>query len=329
MGSVLLTGGAGYIGSHTAKALRSSGREVVVLDSLVTGHREAIQDLPLVEADIADREIVRNTIRRYNVKAVIHFAAFLSESESIADPNRYYTNNFTKTLELLDTLIGESVRNFIFSSTAAVYGSPKEIPIQEKCPANPISPYGESKLAVERALPYFERSYGLRFICLRYFNAAGADTDGKLGEDHNPETHLIPNALNATTGGPELKIYGDDYETKDGTCERDYVHVSDLASAHLLALEKLESGNSSSVYNIGLERAYSVFNVLKIVENITGNLVPYSVVSRRIGDPAILLASSDRIRTELGWRPQHEALDTIVESAWSWHRSHPNGYASV
>ena len=329
MGSILLTGGAGYIGSHTAKALQASGREVIVLDSLVTGHREATQGLPLVEADISDRETIQDTIRRYSVTAVIHFAAFISESESISNPNRYYTNNFTKTLGLLEALITESVENFIFSSTAAVYGNPKEVPVQENCPVNPISPYGESKLSVERALPYFERAYGLRFICLRYFNAAGADTEGKLGEDHNPETHLIPSALNATTGGAELKIYGNDYKTADGTCERDYVHVSDLASAHLLALDKLESGNVSSVYNLGLERAYSVLNVLEIVENVTGNLVPYSVVGRRIGDPAVLLASSDRIRKELGWRPQYEALDAIIESAWSWHRSHPHGYASV
>lgn len=328
MGTVLVTGGAGYVGSHAAKALRTAGHEVVVLDNLVAGHREAVQGGPLVEADIADSAAVRDAIRRYRVTAVMHFAALLSVGQSVQAPGEYYANNVSGTLALLNVLVRESIHHFVFSSTAAVYGEPVETPIREDHPTAPINPYGETKLAIERALPHYDRAYGLRSIRLRYFNAAGADGEGELGEDHHPEEHLIPRALQATAGAATLEIYGDDYATSDGTCERDYVHVSDLAAAHVLALKALESGKPSSVYNLGNGRGHSVREVATAVERVTGLRMRQTVGPRRAGDPAVLLASSERVRTELGWEPQYEALDTIVETAWAWHRTHPRGYAS-
>ena len=328
MGAVLVTGGAGYVGSHAAKALRTAGHEVVVLDNLVAGHREAVRGGPLVEADIADSAAVRDAIRRYRVTAVMHFAALLSVGQSVQAPGEYYANNVSGTLALLNVLVTESIHHFVFSSTAAVYGEPVETPIREDHPTAPINPYGETKLAIERALPHYDRAYGLRSIRLRYFNAAGADGEGELGEDHHPEEHLIPRALQATADEATLEIYGDDYATSDGTCERDYVHVSDLAAAHVLALKALESGKPSSVYNLGNGRGHSVREVATAVERVTGLRMRQTVAPRRAGDPAVLLASSERVRTELGWEPQYEALDTIVETAWAWHRTHPRGYAS-
>ena len=328
MGAVLVTGGAGYVGSHAAKALRTAGHEVVVLDNLVAGHREAVQGGSLVEADIADSAAVRDAIRRYRVTAVMHFAALLSVGQSVQAPGEYYANNVSGTLALLNVLVTESIHHFVFSSTAAVYGEPVETPIREDHPTAPINPYGETKLAIERALPHYDRAYGLRSIRLRYFNAAGADGEGELGEDHHPEEHLIPRALQATADEATLEIYGDDYATSDGTCERDYVHVSDLAAAHVLALKALESGKPSSVYNLGNGRGHSVREVATAVERVTGLRMRQTVAPRRAGDPAVLLASSERVRTELGWEPQYEALDTIVETAWAWHRTHPRGYAS-
>ena len=328
MGAVLVTGGAGYVGSHAAKALRTAGHEVVVLDNLVAGHREAVQGGPLVEADIADSAAVRDAIRRYRVTAVMHFAALLSVGQSVQAPGEYYANNVSGTLALLNVLVTESIHHFVFSSTAAVYGEPVETPIREDHRTAPINPYGETKLAIERALPHYDRAYGLRSIRLRYFNAAGADGEGELGEDRHPEEHLIPRALQATADKATLEIYGDDYATSDGTCERDYVHVSDLAAAHVLALKALESGKPSSVYNLGNGRGHSVREVATAVERVTGLRMRQTVAPRRAGDPAVLLASSERVRTELGWEPQYEALDTIVETAWAWHRTHPRGYAS-
>ena len=328
MGAVLVTGGAGYIGSHAAKALRATGHEVVVLDSLFAGHRQAVCGGPLVEADIADTEVVRDTVRRYHVTSVMHFAALLSVGESMSAPARYYANNVVKTLTLFDALVAESIEQLVFSSTAAVYGEPETTPITEDHPTCPINAYGETKLAVERALRHYGSAYGLRAVCLRYFNAAGADPDGEVGEDHHPEEHLIPRTLAATTGGPSLGIYGDDYPTEDGTCLRDYVHVSDLAAAHVQALSALESGSSSAVYNLGNGRGFSVREVIAAVERVTGSRVPHDVQPRREGDPAVLLASSARARTELGWAPRHAELDVIVETAWRWHQAHPGGYES-
>ena len=328
MGAVLVTGGAGYIGSHAAHALRAAGRDVVVLDSLQAGHREAVRGLPLVTADIADTAAVRETIRRYRVTAAMHFAALISVGDSVAAPARYYANNVCGTLALLDALVRESVGLLVFSSTAAVYGEPLRTPIAEDHATRPINAYGETKLAVERALPHYERAYGLRSVRLRYFNAAGADPHGRIGEDHRPEEHLIPRALAAAGGGPPLVVFGDDYATADGTCRRDYVHVSDLAAAHVLALAALEAGKPSGVYNLGNGRAFSVRDVIAAVERIAGRRVRHELGPRRPGDPAVLLAASERARSELGWEPIYEELDVIVETAWRWHRSHPRGYAS-
>ena len=326
MGAVLVTGGAGYVGSHAAKALSESGIDVVVLDSLVAGHREAVSGVPFVEADVADSAVVRETIRRYEVTAVMHFAAFLSVGESVKAPASYYANNVGKTIGLLDAVVQESVGRFIFSSTAAVYGNPRETPIREEHPREPINAYGETKLAVERALPHYALAYGLRCVSLRYFNAAGAHVSATIGEDHDPEIHLIPRAIAATSGDAELEVYGSDYPTKDGTCERDYVHVSDLADAHVLALKALESGTRAPAYNLGNGRGYSVNEVIAAVERVTGRAVRHTVSSRRSGNPAVLRASSARARAELGWTPRFEDLKAIVQTAWDWHRGHPGGY---
>ncbi len=328
MGAVLVAGGAGYIGSHTVRALRDAGIDVVVLDSLVAGHREAVPDVPLVEADISDRQAVREAIRRHGVTAAMHFAAFLAVGESVQAPAPYYINNVAKTLALLETLVEESVDQFVFSSTAAVFGEPRDTPIREDHPTEPINAYGETKLAVERALPHFARAYGLRSVSLRYFNAAGADPSGKIGEDHSPEIHLIPRALAAVSDGTPVEVYGDDYPTPDGTCVRDYVHVCDLADAHLLALRALESGTPLTAYNLGNGRGYSVKDVVAAAERVTGRQALPRVVGRRAGDPAVLLASSARARNELGWSPRFEEIDVIVRTAWDWHRNHPSGYRS-
>ena len=328
MGAVLVTGGAGYIGSHTVRALRDAGMDVVVLDSLVAGHREAVPDVPLVEADISDVGVVRETIRRYGVTAAMHFAAFLSVGESVRAPAIYYANNVAKTLALLETFVQESVERLVFSSTAAVYGEPRETPIREDHPTEPINAYGETKLAVERALPHFARAHGVRSVSLRYFNAAGADPSGLIGEDHDPEFHLIPRTLGAVTDGAMVDIYGADYPTPDGTCVRDYVHVCDLADAHVLALRGLEAGKVSGAYNLGNGYGYSVKDVVAAVDRVTGGKVRSRVVARRAGDPAVLLASSAQARSKLGWSPRFEEIDVIVRTAWDWHRSHPNGYRS-
>jgi len=327
MGVVLVTGGAGYIGSHAVKALTDAGSEVVVLDSLVAGHRDAIMGIPFVQADIADTNEVRKTIREYQVTAVIHFAAFLSVRESVSVPNLYYRNNVIKTLDLLDTLVEESIEDFVFSSSAAVYGNPDAVLIDEDHRTAPVNAYGETKLAIERALPHYRTAYGLRSVSLRYFNAAGADASGTIGEDHNPEVHLIPRAL-AAAGDGTLEIFGGDYPTRDGTCERDYVHVSDLADAHVLALRRVANFQGSSTYNLGNGQGYSVKDVVAAVERVTGKSVRQRISARRLGDPPSLLAVSERARSELGWEPRFEALDAIVETAWKWHSTHPNGYRS-
>lgn len=328
MGAVLVAGGAGYIGSQTVRALRDAGTDVVVLDSLVAGHREAISDVSLVESDISDTDIVRATVRRYGVTSAMHFAAFLAVGESVQEPARYYANNVAKTLAFLDALVQESVERFVFSSTCAVYGEPQETPIPEDHPTEPVNAYGETKLVVERALPHFARAYGLQSVSLRYFNAAGADPSGEIGEDHDPEIHLIPRALSAVTAGQPVQIYGDDYPTSDGTCVRDYIHVCDLAQAHLLALRRLEAGTASRAYNLANGRGYSVREVIAAAERVTGTAARCEVVARRPGDPAVLLASGARARSELGWSPRFEEIDEIVRTAWTWHESHPDGYRS-
>jgi UDP-glucose-4-epimerase GalE len=326
--AVLVTGGAGYIGSHAVKALVRAGRRVVVYDDLSAGHREAIGRAPLVVGDIRETALLRETIRDHGVGAVMHFAAWLSVGDSVFDPIGYYRTNVLGALSVLEAVAGEGVRRFIFSSTAAVFGDPVETPITETHPRNPVNAYGETKLAIERALPHFARAYGLGWIALRYFNAAGADPDGELGEDHDPEIHLIPRAIDAALGKAPLQIFGDDYPTPDGTCLRDYVHVSDLADAHVLALERLEAEPASRVFNLGNGRPHSVREVIQAVAGVIGRPVPHGVAPRRAGDPAVLFASSERIRSELGWRPRFEDLEAIVRTAYSWRARHPAGYAA-
>jgi len=326
---VLVTGGAGYIGSHSVKALRRAGYDVVVFDNLSAGHRGATLGAPLVLGDIRDVDAVRRALRESGAAAVMHFAARLVVSESVHDPAGYYLNNVTGTLATLEAMAAEGCRCFVFSSTCAVYGEPTSVPLTESHLTVPVSPYGQTKLAVEQALPHFERAYGIRSIRLRYFNAAGADPDGDLGEDHDPEIHLIPRALDAAQGGSPFELFGEDYPTPDGTCIRDYVHVTDLADAHVRALSRLLEGGASSTYNLGAEQPSSVREVLAAVERVTGHRVPFVSAARRPGDPAALYASSARIRAELGWVPLRVSLETIVADAWRWHSNHPQGFRMV
>jgi UDP-glucose-4-epimerase GalE len=323
-----VTGGAGYIGSHAAKALRQAGHRVVIYDNLSAGHREATLGAPLVVGDIADVDAVRQAIRESGATSVMHFAAWLAVAESVSDPAGYYRNNVTGTLGTLQAMALEGVKHFVFSSTCAVYGEPKEVPLHEDLPPAPINAYGQTKLAIEHALPHFERAYGIRSIRLRYFNAAGADPEGELGEDHAPEVHVIPRAFEAAIAGAPMYIYGEDYPTPDGTCLRDYIHVTDLADAHVRALSHLERGGASASYNAGTERPSSVREVIDTVERVTGKLVNRVAAPRRPGDPAVLYASAQRIRADLGWVPQRADLDTIVADAWRWHSSHPHGFRS-
>jgi UDP-glucose-4-epimerase GalE len=317
---VLVTGGAGYVGSHAAKALRAAGYRVTIYDNLSAGHRRAALGAPLIEGDIRDVETVRRALRDTGASAVMHFAAFLNVSDSVADPVAYYRNNVMGTLATLEAMAAESCRRFVFSSTCAVYGEPVETPIRETHPTAPINAYGQTKLAIEHALPHYERGWGLQSIRLRYFNAAGADPDGELGEDHHPEIHAIPRAIEAATGGPEFKIMGTDYPTPDGTCLRDYIHVTDLADAHVRALRRLEAGGPSQTYNLGTERPTSVREIVAAVERVTGRTVASSVAPRRPGDPAVLYASAQRAREELGWVPARPGIDAIVGDAWRWHQ---------
>jgi UDP-glucose-4-epimerase GalE len=324
--AVLVTGGAGYIGSHAAKALDGSGYRVIVYDNLTAGHRASVKYGALVEGDIANVDCLRDALRRYDVFAVMHFAAFLDVGESVRDPVRYYRNNVSGALSVLEAMAAESVKHFVFSSTCATYGEPIETPIVETHPQKPINSYGETKLAVERALPHFERAYGMDFVALRYFNAAGADPDGEMGEDHSPEIHVIPRTIDAATGGPGLQVFGDDYPTPDGTCLRDYIHVSDLATAHVAALEAIVETGKSGAYNLGTGHPHSVREVIETVERVTGRRVPWTLAPRRPGDPAVLYAAPQKAQAELHWTPRYADLETIVRTAWEWHRTHPHGY---
>jgi UDP-glucose-4-epimerase GalE len=325
---VLVAGGAGYIGSHAVKALRAAGEDVVVYDDLSAGHRQAAElaGAPLEEGDIRDTARLTEVMRAHRVDAVMHFAALLSVGDSVRDPARYYDNNVTGALSMLRAMVAAGVPHFIFSSTAATFGNPVETPITEAHPQIPINAYGETKLAIERALPHFERAYGVKWTALRYFNAAGADPDGRLGEDHHPEIHIIPRAVDAALGRGTFAVFGEDYDTPDGTCLRDYVHVADLASAHLLALQSLRAGGEPASYNLGNGRPVSVREVVTAVERVTGRTVPAGRAPRRPGDPAVLFASSDRIKRALGWKPAYEDLDVIVETAYRWREGHPSGY---
>jgi len=326
MGNVLVTGGAGYIGSHAVKALNAAGHHVTVYDDLSAGHREAArfaQDF--VEGDILDTVRLRRALQDHGCDAVMHFAAWLSVGDSVRDPAGYYRNNVLGALSVLDAMVAEEVPHLVFSSTAAVFGNAVETPITEHHPQQPINAYGETKLAIERALPHYERAYGLRAVVLRYFNASGADPDGDLGEDHDPELHLIPRAIDAALGRDTFQIFGDDYDTPDGTCLRDYIHVTDLADAHVRAMDSLRQGGRSATFNLGNGRPVSVRQVIDAVARIVGRPVPATIGPRRDGDPGVLFASSDRIKRELGWTPRLEDIDTIVRTAWAWREARPAG----
>jgi UDP-glucose-4-epimerase GalE len=323
---ILVTGGAGYIGSHASKTLRRAGYQVVVLDNLSAGHREAVLGAELVRGDVGDAALVRNVLHDHRISAVMHFAAWLDVGASVRDPVGYYRNNVMGTLGLLEAMAGSEAKLLVFSSTCATYGEPIETPIVETHPQRPINSYGETKLAIERALPHFERAYGIHSVALRYFNAAGADPDGAIGEDHSPEIHLIPRAIHSATGGECLQVFGDDYPTPDGTCLRDYVHVVDLAEAHVKALEALAETGRSTAYNLGTGTPHSVRQVIESVERVTNRRVPWTLGPRRPGDPAVLYAAAHKAQAELHWKPRFPDLDSIVTTAWRWHQHHPHGY---
>jgi UDP-arabinose 4-epimerase len=316
---VLVTGGAGYIGSHTAKALAVQGFTPVVYDNLANGHRWAVQWGPLVEGDIRDRAKLADTLRSYDISAVLHFAAFAYVGESMRCPERYFDNNVGGTLSVLDTMLEAGARHIVFSSSCATYGNPDRIPISEDTLQSPINPYGETKLMAERALRWYGAAHGITWTALRYFNAAGADADGELGEVHLPETHLIPLILQAALTGTPFEIYGADYPTRDGSCVRDYIHVSDLADAHVLALRYLLDGRESLALNLGTGHGHSVREIIETVRRVTGRDVPYRIAERRSGDPASLIADASRAERVLGWRAQRSGLESIVSSAWNWH----------
>jgi UDP-arabinose 4-epimerase len=318
--SILIVGGAGYIGSHTAKLVAQAGGSPVVLDNLVYGHRWAVKWGPLVEGDLADTALVDHVLKTHRVTAVIHFAAYAYVGESVTNPRKYFRNNVANTLNLLDAMIDNGVRDIVFSSTCATYGEPTKVPISEDHPQNPVNPYGESKLAVEKILHWYQGAYPLRFAALRYFNAAGADPDGEIGEDHDPETHLIPLAIEAALGRRSgLDIYGTDYPTPDGTAIRDYIHVADLAQAHLLALDALMGGTTRLRLNLGTGQGQSVREVVAAVERASGRKVPVREAGRRAGDPPALVADARQAAAVLGWQPKYSDIDTIVEHAFRWH----------
>jgi len=326
---ILVTGGAGYIGSHACKALAKAGYTPIAYDNLVYGHRAAVRWGPLVEADLADQATLAETLARFEIAAVMHFAAFAYVGESMTNPQLYFHNNVVNTLTLLDSMVDHGVRDIVFSSTCATYGEPTKVPIAEDHLQVPVNPYGESKLAVEKILGWYQKAYAIRFAALRYFNAAGADPDGEIGEDHDPETHLIPLAIEAALGrGKELQIFGTDYPTPDGTAVRDYIHVTDLAEAHLLALARLTAGATDLRLNLGTGQGHSVREVLGAVEKISGRKVPAREVGRRPGDPPALVADARKAGEVLGWRPTYAALETIVEHALRWHEKHKPDKAS-
>ena len=321
-GTILVVGGAGYIGSHMVKELLDAGYTVIVLDNFSTGHRDLLPGGLLIEGDLGDPKLLDALFTQHEIDAVMHFAAFSLVGESVVNPLKYYRNNLARTIELLDAMIRFDVKKFIFSSTAAVYGEPVRVPITETHPSSPTNPYGATKIAVERMLKDCDQAHGLKSVCLRYFNAAGADESGNIGERHRPESHLIPLVLKVATGERKnIKIFGTDYDTPDGTCLRDYIHVTDLARAHLLALNHLLSGGQSAVYNLGNSKGASVREVISLAEKITGRRIPVVETGRRAGDPAVLVAGSEKIKTELGWRPRYETLETIIQTAWNWHQS--------
>jgi UDP-glucose 4-epimerase len=332
MANILVTGGAGYIGGFTTRALSASGHTVTVFDDLSAGHTAAIPEgIRFIQGNTGDAEAIRKVLTQNPFDAIIHFAAFIEAGESMVEPRRFYANNVVGGINLLDAILDTAGNNdpipLVFSSTAAVYGMPKEVPISESASKSPVNVYGDSKLALEHVMDAYDRAYGLRAIRLRYFNACGADPSGEYGESHANETHLIPNALKAANNGTPMHIFGTDYDTPDGTCIRDYVHVADLANAHILAVEALINGAPSNQYNVGLGSGFSVSQILDVVDKVTGKTIQRNLQSRRAGDPAVLVADSSRLQAELGWKPQYNDVETIVATAWEWHRNHPNGYS--
>jgi UDP-glucose 4-epimerase len=328
MMNVLVCGGAGYIGSHTVYELIERGHSVVVVDSLIKGHKAAVHnEAKFYLGDIRDEEFMDRVFKENNIDAVIDFAAFSLVGESVNEPFKYYENNVYGTLKLLEAMERAGVKKIVFSSTAATYGEPENDIIVESDKTNPTNPYGETKLTVEKMLKWADNAYGIKFVALRYFNAAGAHISGKIGEDHSPETHLIPIILQTALGQREkMFIFGDDYDTPDGTCVRDYIHVTDLADAHIKALEKLFKTNESGIYNLGNGKGFSVKEVIEKAKKVTGKDFKVEIEARRSGDPSTLIASSEKAIKELGWKPKFNTLDKIIETAWNWHKDHKNGY---
>ncbi len=319
---ILICGGAGYIGSHANKLLAARGYETVVFDNLVYGHREAVKWGKFIKGDLKDPEEIDAVFENYPIDAVMHFAAYAYVGESVVEPEKYYVNNVANTLNLLHAMREHGCNKIIFSSTCATYGEPEKVPITEDMTQKPVNPYGASKFMVERILKDYGNAYGLKYIALRYFNAAGADPEGEIGEEHNPETHLIPLVLDAASGKrTDIKVFGTDYPTRDGSCIRDYIHVTDLASAHLLALEYLDNGGESGCFNLGNEQGTSVLEVIEAVRKVTGRDFKVTRTDRRPGDPATLVGSSEKAKQVLGWRPEYGDIETIVEHAWKWHEN--------
>jgi UDP-glucose 4-epimerase len=327
--SILVTGGAGYIGSHVVKALIGKGLDVIIIDNLSTGHKEAVPGLKLFEGDIKDTGFVKAIITNNNIQSVIHLAASSLVKESQDNPEKYYSNNIVGTLSLLQAMRECNIKSIVFSSTAAVYGKPKEIPITEEMVTKPVNVYGRTKLMIEQILEDYRNAYGMNYISLRYFNACGADEEGNIGEDHNPETHLIPIIFQVINGKrKKLIIYGDDYNTPDGTCIRDYIHVNDLAEAHILAFEYLVKEKKTGIYNLGYGQGCSVKEIIRTVEKTTGSKIKIEIGTKRAGDPPILVADASKIQRELGWKPKYNDLDQIIRTAWNWHRKYPNGFSN-
>lgn len=328
--AILVCGGAGYIGSHTVMALKEQGREVVVYDNLYKGHKEAVAEgVKLYVGDLRDKETLGKVFDENDIEAVIDFAADSLVGESVTEPLKYYNNNVYGTMCLLEVMKDKGIKNIVFSSTAATYGEPERTPIMETDRTLPTNPYGETKLAVEKMLKWSDSAYDMKYTVLRYFNAAGAHKSGEIGEDHSPESHLIPIILQVALGKREkIMMFGEDYDTPDGTCVRDYIHVSDLADAHILALDRLLKGGDSMTCNLGNGQGFSVKEIVEMTREVTGEKITAEVAPRRAGDPATLIATSEKAQKELGWKPQYGDVKTIIASAWKWHQSHPNGYES-
>ncbi len=328
MSTILVTGGAGYIGSHTVLALQKAGYSVVILDNLVYGHQDLVEkvlQVELVKGDVGDRALLDQIFAKYNIQAVIHFAAYAYVGESVSHPGKYYRNNLVNTLTLLEAMLQAGVKNIVFSSTCATYGVPQQIPIPENHPQNPINPYGATKLMVERLLSDFDQAYDLRSVRFRYFNAAGADPQGRLGEDHDPETHLIPLIFLTALGRRDhISIFGTDYDTPDGTCIRDYIHVSDLAQAHVQGLDYLIKGGKTEIFNLGNGSGFSVQEVIDAAKTVTGRPIKVVQENRRPGDPPVLVGSADKAREILAWKPDYSKLEIILEHAWHWHQRRHN-----